>query len=255
MAEAALQAAPLDERDPDLLEDEEEPKAPVIVIKKIQDGHAGAHGGAWKIALADMMTAMMAFFLLMWLLGATPEDQRQGIAEYFQPTEQKTSSKGETAGSNGMFGGRSIIDPEGIPGPPMQHALMERVTPKSEAGPDSDQGSSPNDKSKISKDAKNLSEEQKRQIAAGPCRRVARRHRRRHHHRHAGDGVHRRGCHPCRYHRRADRAQGLSGHRGRCADQDRSPVAAGQRRPLRWRLRLLPDPRDAAGVLQRAVAR
>ena len=45
--------------------------APVIVIKKIiDDGHGGAHGGAWKIALADMMTAMMAFFLLMWLLGA-----------------------------------------------------------------------------------------------------------------------------------------------------------------------------------------
>ncbi|MFB0899028.1 MAG: flagellar motor protein MotB, partial [Polaromonas sp.] len=47
------------------------PLAPVIVIKKIiDDGHGGAHGGAWKIALADMMTAMMAFFLLMWLLGA-----------------------------------------------------------------------------------------------------------------------------------------------------------------------------------------
>jgi len=49
--------------------------APVIVIKKIiDDGHGGAHGGAWKIALADMMTAMMAFFLLMWLLGASNAD-------------------------------------------------------------------------------------------------------------------------------------------------------------------------------------
>jgi chemotaxis protein MotB len=166
MAEAATQAAPLEERDPDLLEDEEEPKAPVIVIKKIQDGHAGAHGGAWKIALADMMTAMMAFFLLMWLLGATPEEQRQGIAEYFQPSNQKTSSKGETAGSNGMFGGRSIIDPEGIPGPPLQNAMMERVTPRSAAGPDSENGASPSDKSKVSQDAKSLSEEQKRKIAA-----------------------------------------------------------------------------------------
>ncbi|NQW81301.1 MAG: hypothetical protein HQ445_09025, partial [Polaromonas sp.] len=60
------------------------PLAPVIVIKKIiDDGHAGAHGGAWKIALADMMTAMMAFFLLMWLLGASNADQRKSIADYF----------------------------------------------------------------------------------------------------------------------------------------------------------------------------
>ena len=60
---------------------------PIIVIKKIiaDDGHAGAHGGAWKIALADMMTAMMAFFLLMWLLGATNEDKRKSVAEYFRP--------------------------------------------------------------------------------------------------------------------------------------------------------------------------
>jgi chemotaxis protein MotB len=65
----------------------EEPKPPVIWKKVEEEGHAGAHGGAWKIALADMMTAMMAFFLLMWLLGATPEEQRIGIAEYFQRIE------------------------------------------------------------------------------------------------------------------------------------------------------------------------
>ncbi len=58
--------------------------APSITIKKIMDdGHGGAHGGAWKIALADMMTAMMAFFLLMWLLGASNADQRKSIADYF----------------------------------------------------------------------------------------------------------------------------------------------------------------------------
>ena len=168
MAEVAQQAASLAERDPDSLENDEAEalKPPVIIKKKILEGHAGAHGGAWKIALADMMTAMMAFFLLMWLLGATPEEQRQGIADYFQPTNEKTSGKGETAGSNGMFGGRSIIDPEGIPSPPMQRALMDRVTPRPEAGPDTDQGTSPSDKSKVSKDAKNLSEEQKLKIAA-----------------------------------------------------------------------------------------
>jgi chemotaxis protein MotB len=56
-------------------EDEAEPApagpAPIIKKKKLDADHAGEHGGAWKIALADMMTAMMAFFLLMWLLGAT----------------------------------------------------------------------------------------------------------------------------------------------------------------------------------------
>ena len=153
------------EFDPEFPDDEVPLKAPVIIKKKIQEGHAGAHGGAWKIALADMMTAMMAFFLLMWLLGATPESQRQGIADYFQPSNERISGKGQTAGSNGMFGGRSIIDPEGIPAPTMQRALMERITPQSEAGPDSDQGSSPGDMSKVRKEAKNLSEEQKRKIA------------------------------------------------------------------------------------------
>ena len=147
-------------------EDAEEPKQPIIFKKVVEDGHAGAHGGAWKIALADMMTAMMAFFLLMWLLGATPEEQRQGIAEYFQPSDRKTSSEGETAGSNGMFGGTSVIDPESIPSEPTQNALMERVTPRTEAGPAEDQGSSPKDKSQDIKDPKNLTEEQKRQIVA-----------------------------------------------------------------------------------------
>ncbi len=55
-----------------------------IIIKKIKkNGHA-AHGGAWKIAYADFVTAMMAFFLLMWLLGSTSEGDKQGIADYFQ---------------------------------------------------------------------------------------------------------------------------------------------------------------------------
>ncbi len=56
---------------------------PIIVIKKIKKGGHAHHGGAWKLAYADFVTAMMAFFLLMWLLASTDETSRQGIAEFF----------------------------------------------------------------------------------------------------------------------------------------------------------------------------
>ena len=112
--------------------------APVIIIKKIEDGHGGAHGGAWKIALADMMTAMMAFFLLMWLLGASNADQRKSIADYFKPTSHSLIPVGQLAGSNGVLGGRSIIDPDAFPYGSRQTGLLERLTPKSEGGPNPD---------------------------------------------------------------------------------------------------------------------
>ena len=54
-----------------------------IIIKRIKKGGHAAHGGAWKIAYADFVTAMMAFFLLMWLLGSTTEGDKKGIADYF----------------------------------------------------------------------------------------------------------------------------------------------------------------------------
>lgn len=57
-------------------------KEPVIVIKKITIGAAAGHGGSWKVAFADFMTAMMAFFLLMWLLNQTPE-VKQNVSDYF----------------------------------------------------------------------------------------------------------------------------------------------------------------------------
>jgi chemotaxis protein MotB len=108
--------------------------APTIVIKKVMDdSHGGAHGGAWKIALADMMTAMMAFFLLMWLLGASNADQRKSIADYFKPTSHSNVTMGKLAGSDGMFGGRSVIDPDGFPFSASQTSAM--VTPRSQGGP------------------------------------------------------------------------------------------------------------------------
>jgi len=59
-------------------------KKPIIIKKVKKGGHGGHHGGAWKIAYADFVTAMMAFFLLMWLLGNTPEETKKQLAIYFQ---------------------------------------------------------------------------------------------------------------------------------------------------------------------------
>lgn len=65
-----------------------------IIIKKIKKGGDGHHGGAWKVAYADFVTAMMAFFLLLWLLASTSESQKEGIAEYFTPTVGLRDSMG-----------------------------------------------------------------------------------------------------------------------------------------------------------------
>jgi len=107
------------------------PQLPPIIIKKIiEEGHAGGHGGAWKIALADMMTAMMAFFLLMWLLGATNADQRKSIAEYFKPTNApKVDMSG---GSSGFFGGMSLIDPKALPMTFTQTGVLQLTAPGTE---------------------------------------------------------------------------------------------------------------------------
>jgi chemotaxis protein MotB len=80
--------------------------APIIIKRKkiIQGG--GHHGGAWKVAYADFVTAMMAFFMLMWLLGATNEKQRKGIADYFNPTIPISRTSG---GGDGAFGGDSTF--------------------------------------------------------------------------------------------------------------------------------------------------
>ncbi|HEX7874534.1 MAG TPA: flagellar motor protein MotB [Sphingobium sp.] len=91
---------------------EPEPR-PIIVKKIIVEGHGGHHGGAWKVAYADFVTAMMAFFLLMWLLGATTEKQRKGLADYFTPTLIQT--KEASAGSTGLFGGDSMMAKENYP--------------------------------------------------------------------------------------------------------------------------------------------
>src|SRR5471030_1357163 len=70
-----------------------------IIIKRITKGGHAHHGGAWKVAYADFVTAMMAFFLLLWLISASTQDQRSGLADYFTPTQGLKDAIG--IGTNG----------------------------------------------------------------------------------------------------------------------------------------------------------
>lgn len=78
---------------------------PIIIKRKKVVSGGGHHGGAWKVAYADFVTAMMAFFLMLWLLGSVTEDERKGIADYFSPTFAVDSL---SSGGDGAFGGSSI---------------------------------------------------------------------------------------------------------------------------------------------------
>ncbi|WP_182442145.1 flagellar motor protein MotB [Cereibacter sphaeroides] len=80
--------------------------APVVIKRKKVVQGGGHHGGAWKVAYADFVTAMMAFFMLMWLLNATTEKQRKGLADYFNPTIPMNRVSG---GGEGAFGGNSVF--------------------------------------------------------------------------------------------------------------------------------------------------
>lgn len=78
-----------------------------IIIKRIKKaGGGGHHGGAWKVAYADFVTAMMAFFLLMWLINTTSPEQRRGIAEFFAPASVSRVS----SGAGGLLDGTSFAE-------------------------------------------------------------------------------------------------------------------------------------------------
>ena len=100
---------------------------PTIVIRKEEVVEGGHHGGAWKVAYADFVTAMMAFFLLMWLLNATTEAQRTGLADYFTPSNamsRNSSGSGQPFGGHTPFDSGSMVSDRGaeavIPGKEMQ---------------------------------------------------------------------------------------------------------------------------------------
>lgn len=77
-----------------------EKKLHPIIIKRVKKGGHAAHGGAWKIAYADFVTAMMAFFLLMWLLGSTAKGELQGISDYFSSPLKVAMTGGDGSGNS-----------------------------------------------------------------------------------------------------------------------------------------------------------
>lgn len=100
-----------------------------IIIKRPKivqaDGH---HGGAWKVAYADFVTAMMAFFLLMWLLNATTEEQRRGLADYFSPSIPVAAISG---GGSDAFGGEEIVQSSAL----SSNTENEKINRELDAGP------------------------------------------------------------------------------------------------------------------------
>ncbi len=84
-----------------------------IIVKKVKKGGHGHHGGAWKIAYADFVTAMMAFFLLMWLLGSTTKEQKQAISDYFNNPSAISGPGGASTSMIKIGGGKDVTRSEG----------------------------------------------------------------------------------------------------------------------------------------------
>lgn len=118
-----------------------------VVIKKVKKVIGGGHhGGAWKVAYADFVTAMMAFFLLMWLINTTSPEQKRGIADYFAPASVSRS----TQGSDGLLGGTAFQDDgaraSGATRQLDEQLASENVRSKAGGGENSDsQSSQPSD--------------------------------------------------------------------------------------------------------------
>jgi chemotaxis protein MotB len=105
---------------------------PIIIKKVVKKGGHGHHGGAWKVAYADFVTAMMAFFLLLWLLNATTEEQKKGISNYFAPTSISNSE----SGAGGILGGLSLSEVSALRAdemPPLQPRQTEEGVESREA--------------------------------------------------------------------------------------------------------------------------
>jgi chemotaxis protein MotB len=112
--------------------------APLIIKKIRRNKEEPHHGGAWKVAYADFVTAMMSFFLLLWLLNVTTDIQKRGIADYFEPTIASRSN----SGAGGVLGGLTMGQPgaQDLPASPPSFHLNMPALRQPDEGDDGDQG-------------------------------------------------------------------------------------------------------------------
>jgi chemotaxis protein MotB len=111
-----------------------------IIIKKVKKTAGGHHGGAWKVAYADFVTAMMAFFLLMWLLNVTTDEMKYLLSNYFDPSSPKVSE--DRSGAGGVLGGLTMTDKgamtsdrQPITAPPLPNATRKPYGGQEEENP------------------------------------------------------------------------------------------------------------------------
>ena len=117
---------------------------PIIIKKVVKGGGGGHHGGAWKVAYADFVTAMMAFFLLMWLINTTTPEQKRGIADYFAPASVSPANSGSGAPLAGTSPGDDGVQGSGdssqrqrlAPTAPQRNDRRQQQNP--EASPEAD---------------------------------------------------------------------------------------------------------------------
>ena len=118
----------------------------MVVRRVVEEGHAGHHGGAWKVAYADFVTAMMAFFLLLWLISSADKDTLKGLAEYFSDAR---ASIGTPGGNGALLTGRTLLptpDPPSVTAPPIPPPAVSPASTQpdtQDSGPDLDAGQAP----------------------------------------------------------------------------------------------------------------
>mgnify|MGYP001810301624 CR=1 FL=1 len=136
-----------------------------IIIKRVKKVAGGHHGGAWKVAYADFVTAMMAFFLLLWLLNAVTEEQLTGVSNYFAPTMASKSA----SGAGGVLGGQTIG--EGAQMSQTSSPTLVQSLPQSSLSPEGEDLTTPAGKSDAEsqeqmKDKPGMSEQELKQALA-----------------------------------------------------------------------------------------
>ena len=112
-----------------------------VIIKRVKKAAHAHHGGAWKIAYADFVTAMMAFFLLMWLISMTTPEQKEGLADYFSPPNVSRS----TSGSGGVLGGTAHDNRGAREGGSIQTLMLKIEEPVEDDEEGKDKGKTPGD--------------------------------------------------------------------------------------------------------------